>query len=161
LGISVLADDFRNLRARFKLIVQLGCALLVAGMGFTFGRVYLPLGIGMVPLGILDIPLTVLWIVGITNAINMIDGMDGLAGGISLIATITFGLTYLELGEPYSALLAFALAGAVAGDLFFNFPPASSWEIPGRICSVSCWRCCHFSTAGTSPWRWDRSTLSP
>lgn len=117
-----LADDFRNLRAYFKFGVQLLVAIAVAAAGYRFE--YLP-GFGSgIELGVFSWIITVVWIVGISNAINMIDGMDGLAGGISLIAALSFGGLHLALGQTGGAILAFALTGAIVGFLFFNFPPA-------------------------------------
>lgn len=117
-----LADDFRNLRAYFKFGVQLVVAIAVSAAGYRFE--YLP-GFGSaVPLGVFSWIVTVVWIVGLSNAVNMIDGMDGLAGGISLIAALSFGGLFLALGQAGGAIVSFALSGAIVGFLFFNFPPA-------------------------------------
>jgi len=125
-GVSIflvgLVDDFRGLRARFKFALQLLCAVVVVAAGFRFQ--YLPLPSGNVDIGIFSWPLTIFWIVGISNAINMIDGMDGLAGGISLIAAGSFGTLYLALGEKAPAAAGLALAGAIVGFLFYNMPKA-------------------------------------
>jgi UDP-GlcNAc:undecaprenyl-phosphate GlcNAc-1-phosphate transferase len=68
--------------------------------------------------------ITVLWIVGVTNAMNLLDHMDGLASGIGLLVSIAFGLIALQTGQLFLAGALAALAGACAGFLFFNFPPA-------------------------------------
>ena len=117
-----LVDDFKSLRARFKFGIQTLVAIAVTAAGFRFEQ--LPLPGGMLSLGLGSWPLTVIWIVGISNAINMIDGMDGLAGGIGLIAALGLGALSLSSGEGTSSALAFALAGAITGFLFFNLPPA-------------------------------------
>ncbi|MFZ4616382.1 MAG: MraY family glycosyltransferase [Rectinemataceae bacterium] len=117
-----LADDFKNLRAYFKFGVQLAVAIAVAAAGYRFE--YLPGSGSGIPLGVFSWIITIVWIVGLSNAINMIDGMDGLAGGISLIAALSFGGLSLALGQAEGAIVAFALAGAIVGFLFFNFPPA-------------------------------------
>jgi UDP-GlcNAc:undecaprenyl-phosphate GlcNAc-1-phosphate transferase len=119
-----LVDDFKPVRARYKFLVQLVAAITVVSAGFYFRNLILPFPPYQVDFGWLGYPLSVLWIVGITNAINMIDGMDGLSGGITMIAAGVYGMLYAGLGEPVSALLAFSLAGAIVGYLFFNLPPA-------------------------------------
>jgi UDP-GlcNAc:undecaprenyl-phosphate GlcNAc-1-phosphate transferase len=117
-----LIDDFRDLRARYKLGIQLLVALGVCAAGFRFE--YLPTPAGQIALGPLSWILTLIWIVGISNAINMIDGMDGLAGGISLIASVSYGTLLLGFGDSAGAMASFVLAGAIVGFLFFNLPPA-------------------------------------
>ena len=103
-------------------------AALTAGVLIAFGvKVeYLshPSGVGMLPLGGWTIPVTLLWVVSITNAVNLIDGLDGLAAGICAIAGVTMALmsgTGPLLGV---AILACALSGASVGFLRFNFNPA-------------------------------------
>ncbi|MFH2115408.1 MAG: MraY family glycosyltransferase, partial [Spirochaetota bacterium] len=119
-----LVDDFRPVRARYKFLIQLAAAIVVVSAGFHFRFLVLPFSPYRIEFGWLGYPLSVLWIVGITNAMNMIDGMDGLSGGISMIAAGVYGMLYSGLGEPVPGLLAFSLAGAVIGYLFFNLPPA-------------------------------------
>lgn len=119
-----LADDFKNLRARFRFAIQLCVAVLVVASGFRFDDIYLPFLDSEIALGWVAFPLSVIWIVGITNSINLIDGMDGLCGGISLLASCVYGIIYIEQGFLFPALTAFILAGAIAGYLFYNFPPA-------------------------------------
>jgi UDP-GlcNAc:undecaprenyl-phosphate/decaprenyl-phosphate GlcNAc-1-phosphate transferase len=119
-----LTDDFVNIRARFKGLVELLAATLLVAMGFHFVSITLPFGIGVVDFGAFAYPLTVLWLVGIPNALNLIDGMDGQAGGISVFTAITFGLFFIFCGDLGAALVCFALAGAVCGFLAFNLPPA-------------------------------------
>jgi UDP-GlcNAc:undecaprenyl-phosphate GlcNAc-1-phosphate transferase len=118
-----LADDFKNLKARYKLAVQLAAACLVAIIGFRFDTIFVPF-VGAVELGWFSYPLTIIWIVGISNAINMIDGLDGLSGGISIIAAFSFAVMFNERGQDFPALMAFVLVGSIAGYLFYNFPPA-------------------------------------
>src|SRR5262249_58021808 len=69
--------------------------------------------------------ITIFWLVGITNVINLLDNMDGLAGGISLIACAFLAITFLTNGQTAEAALPLILAGSVAGFLWFNFNPAS------------------------------------
>jgi len=117
-----LIDDFRNVRARVKFTLQSVVAILVIALDFRFRILPLP-GL-LLELGWFSYPLTYLWIVGIMNAVNMIDGLDGLAGGISIIAAFAYGVIYAKLGLLFPALAAFALVGSISGFLVFNFPKA-------------------------------------
>lgn len=124
LHLMGLLDDFSNIRALSKFLVQTLAALILIGFGYRFRVILLPFGDGVWELGWLSYPLTFLWIVGVTNAINLIDGMDGLAGGISAIAALNFGIFFLVRGNPVSASIALCLVGAIAGFLVYNRPPA-------------------------------------
>lgn len=118
-----LIDDFRSQKALVKLIVQVVAASLVVYYGFTLKAVTIPY-LGTFSLGIMAYPLTILWIIGITNAVNLVDGMDGLAGGIGAFATCSMGIIAMLNGNPGAAVLSFALCGAVLAFLVFNLPPA-------------------------------------
>ena len=121
-----ILDDFRDLPAKWKLAGQLVAALIVVSPG---GLKITSLG-GLLPQGYLlpdalAVPLTLIAIIGVTNAINLSDGLDGLAGGISLLSFCCIGyLAYLE-GETEIALVALALLGAIFGFLRFNTHPAT------------------------------------
>jgi UDP-GlcNAc:undecaprenyl-phosphate GlcNAc-1-phosphate transferase len=128
LGITLihsvgLIDDFHNLKALPKFILQLLAAGIVTSGGFLIRSLTLPY-LGTLPLGLLAYPVTVLWIVGISNAINLIDGTDGLAGGISSFAALSMGIISLLQGAVLTSVLCFALFGAIVGFLVFNYPPA-------------------------------------
>jgi UDP-GlcNAc:undecaprenyl-phosphate/decaprenyl-phosphate GlcNAc-1-phosphate transferase len=118
-----LADDLRALPAPLKLLLQVVAAAVITGGGFIIKSMSLPY-VGKISLGLWAYPLTVLWIIGIANAINLIDGMDGLAGGISAFAAVTMGVVALIQGRFEAALFSFAIAGAVVGFLRYNLPPA-------------------------------------
>jgi UDP-GlcNAc:undecaprenyl-phosphate GlcNAc-1-phosphate transferase len=118
-----LYDDFRSLRAVWKFILQLAAAAIIASGGFLIRSITLPY-VGSIPLGPAAYPLTVVWLVGIANAMNLIDGMDGLAGGIGAFAAASMGTIALLQGSPRGAVLAFALLGSLLAFLMFNFPPA-------------------------------------
>jgi UDP-GlcNAc:undecaprenyl-phosphate GlcNAc-1-phosphate transferase len=126
LGIVVVGvvDDVRGLRARHKLLGQLAVAALAYGLGYRIDEIALPFG-APIPLGLLGLPFTVLWITGVINALNLIDGLDGLAGGVALAAVgSTLAIAALN-GEPLMLLVTAALAGATLAFLVFNFSPAS------------------------------------
>lgn len=83
----------------------------------------MPFG-GQIEFGYLSIPLTIIWIVGITNAINLIDGLDGLAAGVSSIALITISGMALIMGNGYVTAIASLVLASTLGFLFYNFHPA-------------------------------------
>ncbi|GAB1484359.1 MraY family glycosyltransferase [Treponema sp.] len=117
-----IVDDFKTLRPRYKLLSQIIGAVLVISAGYTFDRLsFAPLGID-ISFGLLAYPLTLLWIVGITNAVNLIDGVDGLAGGVSALAALGYAAIFISTGNERAALLCFALAAAIGGFLVFNLP---------------------------------------
>lgn len=127
-GIAVallgVCDDLRGVRPRTKLIVQLAVAVMVWVLGVRIDALALPFG-ATLPLGALGLPFTLLWIVGVTNAVNLIDGLDGLAGGLALIAIgATFAISH-QGADHATMLLGAALAGATLGFLFYNFNPAT------------------------------------
>jgi UDP-GlcNAc:undecaprenyl-phosphate/decaprenyl-phosphate GlcNAc-1-phosphate transferase len=117
-----IIDDLISLRPVVKLAAQSGAALVAFALGF---RIEEPsFAGGAVELGWLALPLTVLWIVGVTNAFNLIDGLDGLATGIGIVALgCTLGVSLL-LGNAEVALVCAAFAGALVGFLRYNFRPA-------------------------------------
>lgn len=120
-----LIDDVYNLKAIFKLFIQLAIATIVFLLGVNIETLYNPFGADL-PLGIFSYPVTLLWIVGITNAINFIDGVDGLAGSIVSISALSIGIVSLVLApaDPIIALIAFILMGAMCAFLTFNYNPA-------------------------------------
>ncbi len=116
-------DDIKGANSNQKFVVQLISAAIVILFGYKITAVVNPFG-APISLGIFSIPFTLLWIVGITNAINLIDGLDGLAAGISLGAAIVMVAISLWFGNLLSAFPALILAGAIGGFLIYNFNPA-------------------------------------
>lgn len=114
--ITGLIDDLFHLKPYVKLVVQLG----IAATMIYFGR-RLP----WTSYEAINIFITIFWLVGITNAINLLDNMDGLAGGVSLISCLFLMITFLLNGQIEQALLPALLSGAILGFLVFNFNPAS------------------------------------
>ena len=120
-----LIDDIYNLDAKFKLVVQLSIATIVYLLGVKIDTLFNPFG-AAINLGILSYPITVLWIVGVTNAVNFIDGVDGLAGSVITVNSIALALIAVAMtpAQPITALIAFILAGSMLAFLTFNFNPA-------------------------------------
>jgi UDP-GlcNAc:undecaprenyl-phosphate GlcNAc-1-phosphate transferase len=122
-------DDAFDLRARWQFAGQLGLALFAIATGYVVVFIANPIG-GRELLHLwtpIAIGFSVLWIAGMINSINFIDGLDGLSSGIGLIAALTLGVISLtqDVGQPYIALLCFALGGALLGFLRWNFHPAT------------------------------------
>jgi len=119
-----LLDDFKNLRPHYKLLAQVGAALIFIGAGNSFQQVFIPILDRSVELGVMGPVVSFLWIIGVTNAINLIDGIDGLSGSLSGVAALYFGLAAVSVGNYPAAIVSMAILGALLGFLFFNFPPA-------------------------------------
>lgn len=119
-----LADDLKPLGAKVKLGGQILIALLVYSMGLSIDRVTYPGGAWSVELGAWSVPVTVFWLIAVPNIINLIDGFDGLAGGLGVFLAVTLGIVGVHNEQLAVAWYAFTMAGALAGFLVFNFPPA-------------------------------------
>jgi UDP-GlcNAc:undecaprenyl-phosphate GlcNAc-1-phosphate transferase len=117
-------DDLKSLKPSQKFGIQVLLASVVYLAGFRISGVTDAFGAGPLDVRTFDYPLTILWIVGVTNALNLIDGLDGLAAGVATIAALTVFPIALLWGDAGTALLAILLAGALVGFLRFNFNPA-------------------------------------
>ena len=117
-------DDIRGLSPATKFIWQIIAASVPMFFGVQIFYLSNPFN-GVILLGSLAVPLTLLWIVGISNAINLADGLDGLASGITAIASATLFLVAVRIHQPGAAIFLIALSGACLGFLRFNFNPAS------------------------------------
>ena len=122
--ITGIVDDFANIRARHKLILQLIVATALVLLGYNIKAVVLPTFGITLNLGYASYIITILWLAGISNAINLVDGIDGLAGGLSAMCALFYGIIFTVLGSFTSAIIAFAIFGAIVGFLFHNWPPA-------------------------------------
>ncbi len=123
LGIGVV-DDVRGLRARWKLLLQCLPACAAMAGGYVIHEVSTPFG-GSLSLGALAIPVTLFWFLGCMNAVNLLDGLDGLAAGVCLFVSLTLLLVSVFFGNAVSVLLMCCLSGSILGFLVFNFHPAS------------------------------------
>lgn len=121
-----ILDDVYQLSAWIKLLGQILAASIAIYFGVIVHFVTNPFD-GLLSLGFLSIPVTLLWIVGVTNAINLIDGLDGLAGGVSAIAAGTMGVIALLQGQAEVSIAAFILVAAILGFLPYNFHPAKTF----------------------------------
>jgi len=121
-----MLDDIYQLSPWVKLVGQIIATSVAVYFGVVIHFVNNPFD-GALYLGYLSMPLTFLWIVGISNAINLIDGLDGLAAGVSGIAGITMGVVALLQGQTLVAWLAFILVAAILGFLPYNFYPARTF----------------------------------
>jgi len=110
-----LVDDRFNLRASYKLFGQLLAAFIVIGFGVQ---------VHITKIDWLDLLITLFWFVGITNAFNFVDSMDGLAVGLAGIASAFFMLVTLDSAQPELAFLSAAFLGTMIGCFFYNAPPA-------------------------------------
>lgn len=120
-------DDIVSLNAWVKLILQLAAAIIAVAHGVVIEVVMNPNVFSETQhlvLGVLAIPVTVLWIAGITNSVNLIDGLDGLACGVSVISSLTMLVTALLVSESNVAVILAALAGASIGFIPYNINPA-------------------------------------
>jgi len=118
-----LVDDFRRLSPGTKLVFQIVAGVIVALICPRIEVISTPFG--SLPLGNWSVPVTVFWVVGITNAINLLDGLDGLAAGTSLIVSLAIFAISLFQQDIGFALLSVVLAGSLLGFLKYNFHPAS------------------------------------
>ena len=123
-GVSMMMtlgilDDIFHLPPKFKFAVQTGIAFVMYVSGFQIERIG-----DFIELGHFSMFFTLLWIVGITNAVNLIDGIDGLASGAIFLSCVTLAFVYLLRGIPEASFLAVTLGGSILGFSWFNFPPA-------------------------------------
>ncbi len=117
-------DDLHPLKPGIKFAFQFAIAAMIYFAGFKISNITNPIGAGMISVELIDFPLTLLWIVGITNAFNLIDGLDGLASGVAAIACISIFTVSAISGQIWPAVLSLVLAGALVGFLRYNFNPA-------------------------------------
>ena len=112
-------DDIYHCSSRIKFLWQIIIAIILFLAGFQIDRIG-----DVIDLGSFSILLTVFWIVGITNSINLVDGIDGLACGLILLSCVTLSFVYLERNMVEASFLAIILTGSIFGFLILNFPPA-------------------------------------
>lgn len=126
--ITGVLDDVYELNPKQKLLgIVIAALIIYFYAGIKMDNIDIPF-IGMINLSFFSFPITMIWLIGITNAINLIDGLDGLASGVSCIALATMGVIgyfFLGTNNIYVSLMIFALVAAILGFLPYNFFPAS------------------------------------
>ena len=123
LFVTGLVDDIVGVRPLGKLAAQSVAALIVFYAGFRLDVIMLSPSMEL-SLGTLSLPVTVLWIVGLSNAFNLVDGADGLAGGVAVVALVATATSAIIVHDPTVLWCSLALLGAMLGFLRFNWPPA-------------------------------------
>lgn len=118
-----LVDDLKGLPARVKLAAEIVAATVLCGVGVRISALEITDGY-LLHLGLWGAPLTVLWIIGITNAVNLSDGLDGLAAGVSAVACAVIAIFAVYSQNLVMAIFMLALLGGLSGFLFYNFNPA-------------------------------------
>jgi len=127
IAIGGIIDDKYDIRPRYKLVFQILAAAVLIMFGVEINLVTNPIisANQYLNLGWLSLPITLLWVIGITNALNLIDGLDGLAAGVALISSITLFIIAILNNRTDAAILTAILSGAIIGFLPYNFNPAS------------------------------------
>ena len=145
-GVGII-DDVKQLKALVKLAAQILAAAIVVVHNVRITAISVPASIidgGVLHLGIFSIPVTMVWIIVVTNAVNLIDGLDGLAVGVSSIASFSLFFIAILGGEESVAIISAALAGGCLGFLPYNFNPAKIFmgdtgsQFLGYMLSVIC-----------------------
>jgi UDP-GlcNAc:undecaprenyl-phosphate GlcNAc-1-phosphate transferase len=150
LAIGIM-DDIKNLPARYKLAIQLAVALLIASSGVRIANFNGLLGIHELTLTA-QYSFTILVIAGITNSFNLLDGIDGLAGGLGFMSLTILGIFLTISNDATSAIISFALAGGLLGFLYYNFNPARIFMgdtgslVLGFVVAVLCARLIQINT---------------
>ena len=129
LGITCYIDDSKGVPSLVKLVAQILAAISVVLCGIRIENISIPFAEGKIVInGIFSYIITICWIIGITNAINLIDGLDGLSSGVTLISCLSLLMIFALNNSPLIAIvLITALAGALVGFLPFNFNPAKTF----------------------------------
>ncbi len=123
LAVGII-DDLYQLPAKAKLFGQILAASVLVIFDIRIEWLTNPFG-EMIYVDFFSIPLTIFWVVGLTNTLNLIDGLDGLAAGVSVIASITICLVAIQQAFPLVAIMTAALAGSALGFMRYNFNPAT------------------------------------
>ncbi len=141
-------DDIRPLRAAPRLAAQAVSAVIVMAHGFVLSPQVHIFGT-VVDLGLVAWPLSFLWILGLTNAFNLIDGLDGLSAGLAFISAVSLAGVFLIAGHVDVAVVPLALAGALLGFLRYNLHPASIFLGDSGACTVGFVLACMCLRGGT------------
>ena len=126
IAVSGIVDDTKGLSPKMKILFQTIASLIVIYGGVQIQFLTNPLGQSgsVLNLGLISYPVTIIWIVGMTNAVNLIDGLDELAAGVSMIASFAFAYIAFKIGYTTVAIISLIVAGSCLGFLPYNFNPA-------------------------------------
>ena len=125
--LTGLVDDFKNISPKLKLLGQVLASLVLVYFGYSIRFITNPFDGSLISLGIFAAPITILWLTGVSNAVNLIDGLDGLSSGVSAIAACCTAIVCVAQKEYTAAALAGVLAASALGFLRYNFHPAKTF----------------------------------
>lgn len=151
-----IMDDLKHMPAKYKLAIEVAISFLIASSGVRLTSFNGMFGLHEIPVSA-QYTLTILMITGITNAYNLIDGIDGLAGGLGFMSLIIAGVFLCLSNDTNTAIIAFALGGGILGFLYYNFNPAKIFMgdtgslVLGFIISVLCLKLIQLNTDVSSP----------
>jgi len=118
-----LIDDITDQSGLVKLVTQMIAVAIVLSLGITLDEIAIPV-VGYVDLGVVGYVISFFWILGLTNSYNFMDGLDGLAGGVAIIAGLFFMIITFYEGSSFVYIISYSLLAGALGFLFLNFPPA-------------------------------------
>ena len=118
-----LIDDITDQSGLVKLVTQMIAVAIVLSLGITLDEIAIPV-VGYVDLGVVGYVISFFWILGLTNSYNFMDGLDGLAGGVAVIAGLFFMIITFYEGSSFVYIISYSLLAGALGFLFLNFPPA-------------------------------------
>ncbi len=156
LFITGIWDDLKNIPARYKFLIELALAFIIAWSGIQITSFEGLFFIGEIPV-VFQYLVTIILITGITNAFNLIDGIDGLAGSLGFMSLIGLGIFLHISGDSFMSMINFALAGSLLAFLYFNFSPARIFMgdtgslVIGFVIAVSCVRLINFNQSELAP----------
>lgn len=122
--ITGIIDDMTDLKPRYKVLGQLIAAGVAIYFGLVMQHISIPFFADPIELGWFGVPITLFWILALTNAVNLIDGLDGLSSGVSAIAGMALFVVSLSIGNDLIASMMMLFVGGILGFLVFNFHPA-------------------------------------
>lgn len=129
IALMGIIDDIVNLKARYKFFFQLAAGLIIYYFGIRISGFKIPfIHTDIINFELLDLPITLIWVIGVTNAVNLIDGLDGLAAGISAISATALLTIFIATSASLEAIIITSvLVGATLGFLPYNFNPAKTF----------------------------------
>ncbi|MDD7417188.1 MAG: MraY family glycosyltransferase [Treponemataceae bacterium] len=115
-----IVDDIKTLSAKVKLLIQIAAAILVLFGDYKFSNI--SIGVYSLNIGYFAYPLTLIWIIGVTNAVNLLDGIDGQCGTVAILCSLTFCMFFFREGNTAAMAICLCFSCAILGFLLFNWP---------------------------------------